>query len=230
MIPTSQPFPNLYRRFANGWLKALRNQLIGHQPEIRSLIAKRALNPPPEKGIIFIGSSIFRLWLTLESDMKPLPVFNQGFGGARTWEVLNYADRLVLPYQPRIIVYYCGSNDISAGKKAKEIQQGFQLFVEYIAINLPETLIFFVSINRAPEKRSKWNIVDDTNELIAKYCQEVSYLKYIDVNPALFDATGQPKLDFFASDRVHLKPIAYQEITKIIKPVLTKAVHQNFEV
>jgi hypothetical protein len=46
----------------------------------------------------------------------------------------------------------------------------------------------------------------------------------------LFDATGQPKLDFFASDRLHLKLIAYQEFTKIIKPVVTETVHQNLGV
>jgi hypothetical protein len=203
-------------------------QQISNHQEVRALITKRILHPPPDKSIIFIGSSIFRLWLTLESDMKPLQVFNQGFGGAKTWDILNYADRLVIPYQPRIIVYYCGSNDISVGEKAKGIQQRFQMFVEYISTNLPETLIFFVSINRVPEKQSKWDIVDAANDLIQKYCQKVPYLEYIDVNSALFDAVGQPKLDWLESDLVHLKPIAYQEFTKIIKPILLKADHHNF--
>ena len=107
------------------------NLPIGHQKEILKLTARRFLNPPAKKSIVFIGSSIFRLWETLESDMKPLQVFNQGFGGARTWEVLNYADKLVIPYQPKIIVYYCGSNDINAGKDELEIKQHFQMFVEY---------------------------------------------------------------------------------------------------
>ena len=54
---------------------------------------------------MFVGSNIFRLWKTLELDMSPLPVINQAFGGARTWEILYYSDRLIIPYQPKIIVY-----------------------------------------------------------------------------------------------------------------------------
>ena len=38
---------------------------------------------PEEDGILFIGSSSIRFWLSLESDMRPFPVINRGFGGAQ---------------------------------------------------------------------------------------------------------------------------------------------------
>ena len=99
---------------------------------------------------MFVGSSIFRLWKTLEFDMCPLPIVNRTFGGSKTWEVLYYADRLIIPDRPKIIVYYCGSNDINAGSDAKEIKERFQIFVEYLRTHLPQTQVCFVSINRAP--------------------------------------------------------------------------------
>ena len=34
--------------------------------------------------ILFVGSSIFRLWESVRTDMAPLPVFNHAFGGSRT--------------------------------------------------------------------------------------------------------------------------------------------------
>lgn len=203
------------------------NQQIGYQQEVQKLIATKTSNPLFERGIIFIGSSIFRLWQTLAVDMKPLPIVNHAFGGSKTWEVLNYAGRLVLPYKPRIVVYYCGSNDINMGKSAEEIKAGFQMFVQCIHASLPKTQIFFVSINRAPQKQNRWHIVDAANDLINKYCEETTYLEYIEVNHILVDPTGKPRLDMFESDLVHLKPIAYQEFTKVIKPILEDAWQAN---
>ena len=98
------------------------NRRVWHQKAVSILTKKRLLNPPPKHGIMFVGSSIFRLWRTLKSDFSPLPVYNQAFGGSRTWEVLHYARELILPHQPKIIVYYCGSNDINAGENAVAIK------------------------------------------------------------------------------------------------------------
>ena len=199
-----------------------KNKPIAFQKAVYILANQRLVNPPRKGGIIFIGSSIFRLWKTLESDMSPLPVCNQAFGGSRTWEVLHYLDKLIIPHQPKIIVYYCGSNDISAGKNAVGIQQRFQMFVEYIAVHLPQTQIFFVSINRSPAKRSRWSVVDTTNELIQKYCGQTPNVEFIDVNPALC-VDDQPRMELYLDDQVHFKPSAYIEFTKIIKPILDQA-------
>jgi hypothetical protein len=43
------------------------------------------------------------------------------------------------------------------------------------------------------------------------------------VNPALFDARGNPRLDLYVEDQLHFRRPAYVEFTKIIKPVLMSA-------
>src|SRR5687767_6833387 len=96
---------------------------------IEAFLERDRVAPPPQGGILFIGSSIFRQWADLEADMAPLPAFNRAFGGSRTWEVLHYMDEIVLPYKPRVIVYYCGSNDVNAGESAAAIAGRFQEFV-----------------------------------------------------------------------------------------------------
>ncbi|GAG85468.1 unnamed protein product, partial [marine sediment metagenome] len=73
------------------------------------------LNPEPQNAIVFAGSSIFHFWTTLADDMAPLLVINQAFAGARMRSVFNAMDKLIIPYNPKIIVYYCGSNDINDG-------------------------------------------------------------------------------------------------------------------
>lgn len=53
-------------------------------------------SPPAPGGVLFVGDSDIRLWAPIEEYFPALPVMNRGFGGARTWEVLLYFDRLVL--------------------------------------------------------------------------------------------------------------------------------------
>jgi hypothetical protein len=190
---------------------------------IAAFLERDRVSPPPRDGILFIGSSIFRQWTDVEQDMAPLPAFNRAFGGSRTWEVLHYMDKIVLPYRPRIIVYYCGSNDVNAGESAEAITGRFKDFVARVEKSLPGTKVFFVSINRAPEKRARWNVVDAANAQIEAFAKASSTVDYIDVNPALFDAKGEPRLDLYVEDQLHLRRPAYVEFTKIIKPVLASA-------
>jgi hypothetical protein len=195
---------------------------IGFAGDIQRFLAEDKVSPPPQQGILFIGSSIFRQWADLKTQMAPLPVFNRAFGGSRTWEVLHYMDKIVLPYRPRIIVYYCGSNDVDAGASAAEITDNFKAFVDNVAKELPATRILFTSIIKAPEKKALWNVVDQANAQIRDYTAHNKHLGFIDVNPVVFDAAGNPRLELYRDDLLHYYPPAYVEFTKIIRPVIEK--------
>lgn len=187
---------------------------------IAAFLAGDHVEPPPKEAILFVGSSVFRQWSALKEQMAPLPVFNRAFGGSRTDDQLFYLDTIVVPYRPKVIVYYCGSNDINAGFLPGEIFRRIREFFERVHHSLPGTRILFVSINRAPQKKDRWDRVDSTNAMVKGYCARDSRLVYIDVNIALFDALGEPRLDLYRPDKLHLLPPAYEEFTKIIKPVL----------
>ena len=92
-----------------------------------------------------------------------------------------------------------------------------------VARILPETRIYYVSINRTPQKQNRWDQVDAANALIRAFCAGDARLDYIDVNPGLFDAAGQPRLELYQEDRLHFLPPAYAEFTAVIKPILTRA-------
>ena len=196
---------------------------IRYADQIDAFIERDRVSPPPQGAIFFYGASIFRLWTTLEEQMEPLPVFNRAFGGCRTWEALHYADQIVLPYRPSIIVYYCGANDVNQDESAEAIAGRFGQFVARVASALPETRVFFVSINRAPAKMGQlWNVVDAANALIRAYAVVAPNVEYIDVNPALFDSLSSPRMEMY-TDGLHLTPAAYVEYTRIIRPVIAAA-------
>jgi hypothetical protein len=194
--------------------------------QIKAFLDQDRIAPPPKDAILFIGSSIFRQWTNVREHMAPLPVFNRAFGGSRTWEVLNYMDQVVLPYRPRIIVYYTGSNDVNAGEPAPAIAGRIKAFVARAHGALPDTLIYFVAINRSPDKRDRWNVVDAVNADLKAASATTPYLRYIDLNPALFDSRGEPRTELYQPDGLHFHPPAYDLFAAIIRPVLTEAWQQ----
>jgi lysophospholipase L1-like esterase len=179
-----------------------------------------AENPPPKDGIVFVGSSIFDQWSNVKQQMAPLPVFNRAISGTTTDQQLKYMDKLTLKYHPKIIVYYCGSNDVGAGSTAADIIENFRKFVDRVAAELPETNVVFASINRAPQKKERWNIVDKANAGIKTYSENNNRVIYAELNTALFDENGNPRLDLYKNDLLHFKPAAYEEFARIIKPIL----------
>ena len=110
---------------------------------------------PPKPGVIvFTGSSSIWSWRTLAQDMSPLPVVNRGSGGAQIAHVNQYADRIILPYRPRAVVLYAGVDDLIWGKTPEEVFVDFQQFVGLIHGALPETWIYFISINLHDSSRA----------------------------------------------------------------------------
>jgi len=182
------------------------------------LLAQVAKGP-----IVFVGSSIFHRWIGLERQMAPLPITNLAFDGAVTDDLNRLIDARVLPLKPKVVVYYCGSNDIDGGDSAVRIVARIRLFIDRVTKTLPETRVVFVSVNRAPEKRDRWDVVDDINRQIQKYAEKNPRVTYVDVNPALANADGSPRMELFMNDQLHLRPAAYEEFAKIMKPVLTEA-------
>jgi hypothetical protein len=45
---------------------------------------------------------------------------------------------------------------------------------------------------------------------------------FVDLNPALVDANGHPRLDLYVADKLHFHPPAYVAFTAILKPVLAR--------
>src|SRR6202034_3722789 len=135
-----------------------------------AVISAQAQGVSPEHGgIVFTGSSIFRFWTHLTDQMAPLPVLNRAIAGTVTQDMLARIGQLVLPYEPRIVVYYCGSNDISAGETAGPIVERTKRFIQILHEKLPNTFFFYTSIQKAPEKRARWEVVEAVNREMERY-------------------------------------------------------------
>lgn len=190
------------------------------EESIKTYLQADAAVPPPKGAILFIGSSIIRQWSDLRHQMGPLPVFNRAFGGSRTSDLLERVDQLVLPHAPRVIVYYAGGNDLNNDTPPAAILANFHDFAQRVRAALPTTRLLCLSINRVPQKREKWAALDEANRLLAAYCADTPGLRYLDVNPAILDAAGEPRRELLRRDGLHFWPEAYEGFTALVRPVL----------
>lgn len=177
----------------------------------------------PEPGIIeFAGSSSIVMWKTLAEDFKPLKVINRGFGGSQMFEVLQFADRIIIPYKPGIIVLYAGDNDIASGKAPETVLNDFKLLVEKVHKALPETFIYYISIKPSILRWAMWQDMKKANELIQSFTKQNKFTEFIDIGSPMFDKEGKPRADLFLSDNLHINTEGYKIWTSVIKPRLVQ--------
>ena len=183
--------------------------------------AKADAAHPTKGGIVFTGSSSFVGWQSLKRDMAPLPVVNRAFGGSDSIQLWHYADRAVLPCEPRIVVVYIGDNDLPQPRVTTANYMSYvRRFVQEIKAKLPETRFVFVSTKPSVARWAMWPKAQKFNSALRQYCTREPNLTYVDISPTLLDSRGQVRQDCYGADKLHVLPFVYGEWTKLIKPVV----------
>ena len=191
--------------------------------EIRAFEQADAKSPPPKGAVLFIGSSSIRLWKSLEQDFPNLKVINRGFGGSQIEHSVLYADRVVVPYRPKLIVFYAGGNDLAVGKSPNRVLEDFKTFVAKVRADLPQARILFLSIRPSIARWQLYGREWLTNQLVREFAQADPVVEYVDVVPALLDRDGRPREDFLVADKLHLNEDGYRAWTAVIRPVVERA-------
>lgn len=171
-------------------------------------------------GIIFIGSSSIRMWSHLAEDFPKHHVANHGFGGSMISDSNQYVDRLILPYEPRMIVMYAGGNDINAGKTPEAVAADFRTFVEKVRAKFPDVEIAYISIAPNPKRWTQVEQVKQANSSIEEFCSKTPKLKYIDVFTHMLGSDGQPLPDIYLADGLHMNLKGYAIWKEIVTPLL----------
>ncbi|MDQ3580414.1 MAG: SGNH/GDSL hydrolase family protein [Pseudomonadota bacterium] len=206
--PASQPTP-VAARPAEAWAE-----------DIARFEAADRLRPPRPGGVLFVGSSSIRLWPALEADFPSVDVLQRGFGGSKLSDVVHLAPRIVLPYQPRLIVLYAGDNDLEAGKSPAAVFRDYQAFVALVNRALPETRIAFIAIKPSG---ARWALVEQmraANALVRRYAATDPRLLYVDVFTPMLGPDGMPREELFVADRLHMNARGYALWRDLLVPIV----------
>jgi lysophospholipase L1-like esterase len=177
--------------------------------EIDALVAGDAANPPPQQGVVFVGSSSIRLWATLAQDFPGAPVINRGFGGSRITDSTRNAGRLVVQYHPKLVVLYAGDNDIAEGRTADQVVADFEAFVDRVHRDLPRVPIIFISIKPSVARFTLWPKMRAANEGIANWAKTQNSVAFVDVATKMLDAEGRPRPELLLPDGLHMQRAGY---------------------
>jgi lysophospholipase L1-like esterase len=194
----------------------------GFQKEIDAFVASDKTNPPPKNAVLFVGSSSIRMWTNLAEAFPNIKTINRGFGGSQISDVIEYADKIVIPYHPSKIVFYAGDNDIAAGKSPEKVSEDFKTFVEKVRAELPNVPIYFLAIKPSP---SRWHLApksETANNLIRQFAKQSKNLHYIDVASPLLNSKGEPDPDLFKADKLHLNSKGYVIWAKVVNAGLNE--------
>jgi hypothetical protein len=179
-------------------------------------------NPPPKGGIEFIGSSTITKWTTLAQDFPGLPVFYRGFGGSQIKDTTFFAPRIIIPYAPRIIVFHAGDNDLAAGATPEQVIADLKELIELVHAKLPETEFCYISLKPSVKRERLRLEQQKVNEGAMELSKSNSRFHYIDQYHMVTDAMGNPRLELFAADALHLSEAGYKLLVELVLPFLKK--------
>ena len=100
----------------------------------------------------------------------------------------SFRARIIAKYQPRIIVFYSGDNDINAGKKPEQVAADFQALVAFVQKTLPKTKLIVLSIKPSPSRWKLYDKMKQANRMIADVAKKTANVTFLDVGSKLLGA------------------------------------------
>jgi lysophospholipase L1-like esterase len=179
-------------------------------------------NFPEEGRILFTGSSSIKFWNSLEKDMKPLKVLNRGFGGAHISHVIHHFDDIVRPYSPKAIVFFCGTNDLTALKTPEETLNDFKKFLNLVKNEFGTIKVYMIGIKPSVDRLYLDEEERVFNNSISFLAKEDPYLEYINVWDLMLNEDGTRMPDLYVEDGLHMNPKGYEIWTQLVRESLNK--------
>ncbi|MBC7934304.1 MAG: G-D-S-L family lipolytic protein [Rhizobacter sp.] len=192
--------------------------------EIQAFKKQDSASFPKANQILFVGSSSFTKWTDVQQYFPVYPIINRGFGGSTLTDVIRYANDIILPYQPKQIVIYCGENDFASDTSLMPAQVAARFYELFSIIRkkYKKVPVAYVSMKPSPSRThlmAKYNVA---NVMIRKFLKKKKKTDFIDVYPAMLNSDGTPIKDIFVQDNLHMNKKGYDIWQKIIGPYLKK--------
>jgi lysophospholipase L1-like esterase len=189
------------------------------EKEIVGIEKRLAAAPPAKGGVVFAGSSSIRLW-NLAKSFPDQKYVNVGFGGSEIRDTTHFVDRLLVPLEPKAIVFYAGDNDIAKKRTPEQVRDDFSAFVKAVRAKLPKAKIHYLPVKPSLARWAMYDAQTKANAYVKAACAADPLLGYIDIVPATLGADGKPKPEFFVKDGLHLSEAGYKAWSDVVRKAL----------
>jgi len=203
----------MLRRFARG-NKSSRTRRVAAR--LQRKVKNLASSDPGQ--IVVIGSSIIDYWRHMTQDLAPLPCLNAGAAGARTFDLQPFVEDLAVKLRPKVIVYYCGSNDVTAGHTASEVFSGFEDFYKAVKRQLGDVKFLYVGVVNCPFK--KFLGCDDVVTATNAQIKAAQLPDVVVIDPNELEPRFVNDWSIYLNDGLHMKDSGYELLGATILPAL----------
>lgn len=185
-------------------------------------VLEKTAKPLPAGTVMFVGSSMIRLW-KLDQSFPNQKMLNFGFGGSKTSDVNYFFDRIILPYRPQRIVYYGGDNDLSSGDAPEVVAMRVDAFLTRIEKELPGTRVVVLAIKPSPNRINLLEAQKYTNSLLEFISGSHPSSQFVDTFTPVLAGGLRPQADLFDKDQLHFNEAGYAVWAKILTPILAQS-------
>ncbi len=190
--------------------------------EIKAFRKADSISMPPKNTILLIGSSSFTKWKDVQEYFPQHTMLNRGFGGSSLTDVIYYASDVVLKYQPKQILIYCGENDIAGSNtvNADTVFERFKILYGIIRSKFKKVPVAYISMKPSPSREKYLVTMQEANDQIKSFIEKQKKTAYIDVYSSMLDANGKILTHIFIADKLHMNAEGYKIWQGIIAPYL----------
>ncbi len=189
------------------------------RPSINAFVEQDNQSVPLRGGHLFGGSSSIRRWDLKRWFPERFPL-NRGFGGSQISDVNHYCESLVFRHTPQAMVFYCGDNDIAAGKSPTRVFNDFKAFADRVRRRLPKTHLIYIPIKPSVARWELWPKMRAANAMIQKLAGSRPHLHYADTATPMLDREGQPQPGLFIKDGLHLNDEGYRIWARVVEQTI----------
>ncbi len=192
--------------------------------EIQQFKKQDSASFPPKNAILLVGSSSFTKWQDVQSYFPGYTIINRGFGGSVLPDVIHYAKDIIIPYQPKQVIVYCGDNDLASSDTITPeiVTNRFKLLFQIIRSKVPAATITYVSIKPSPSRLKLISKMSETNTMIESFLKGRKNTSFIDVFHPMLEAGNKPIPSIFLADSLHMNASGYAIWKKAMEPQLKK--------
>jgi hypothetical protein len=192
------------------------------EQDIAAFEAEDRASPPAPGSTLFVGSSSIRYWDVAKA-FPARRAIKRGFGGSHVSDNIYFADRIIFPYKPALIVFYAGDADVAANKTADEIAADCKALIAAIHARLPGTPTVIIGTKPSPAHWKHIDTIRRANALVMAFVAKDPLVVYADVEQALIGPDGQPRANLYAENGLNLNERGYAAWTDAVRPAIERS-------
>jgi len=194
--------------------------------EDADLLSKTNASDGDSSAILCLGSSSFRLWDSIETDMAPYKIIRRAYGGAKYCDLAIHTPQLIRGLTFGKVMIFVG-NDITGKEEDKtpeEIVRLSKLVMDSLRRESSSIPIYLIAVTPTPSRFQHWPKIREANRQLEVLAMNTEHTFFVTTETAYLNAQNEPRSELFREDNLHQNELGYAIWSSILKRFLAEPI------